>query len=289
MIIVMVAQHLEGYEMQNQLMPVKFYEDTVVLVGQDNEPFVAMKPIVVNMGLDWKSQHSKLAERFSSVMVEITTTGGDGKQYEMSCLPLRKLAAWLYSISPNKVKPELRDKIIRYQEECDDALWDYWTKGSASRPGSNNVNQQIALSRHRVALLKELHRTRDNGLRAALHDQLAQTSRQLCLSVPALDTIGKSAPPVPDVAKNFWAALKHLEAINEPYNHAVPGTNMVALNYPHLARLFKKHSIPVMFTPDLRVALSSSQQPVFIAYKNQHSQINHKTTRCWIFEGLIMA
>ena len=34
-----------------QLMPVPFYEDTVVLVGKDNEPLVSMKPIVINMGL----------------------------------------------------------------------------------------------------------------------------------------------------------------------------------------------------------------------------------------------
>lgn len=163
--------------MQSQLIPVPFYEDTVVLVGQDNEPYIAMKPIVTNMGLDWKSQHAKLTERFTPVMVEITTTGTDGKQYGMTCLPLRKLPAWLYSISPNKVKAELRDKIIRYQNECDDALWNYWTQGTATRVGAPNVTQQLAASRHRTFLLKELHRTRDRGLRAALHEQLAHASR----------------------------------------------------------------------------------------------------------------
>ena len=168
----------------------------MVLVGKDNEALVAMKPIATNMGLDWKSQHTKLTEKFGSVMVEITTTGGDGKRYEMSCLPLRKLPAWLYSISPNKVKSELRDKIIRYQEECDDALCDYWNKRRSTRTGAPNVSQQIALSRHRVALLKELHRTRDNGLRAALHEQLALTSRQLGVSVPDLNTIGIGTPGV---------------------------------------------------------------------------------------------
>lgn len=27
----------------------------------------------------------------------------------------------------NKVAPELRDRIIQYQEECDEVLWNYWT------------------------------------------------------------------------------------------------------------------------------------------------------------------
>lgn len=172
--------------MHPQLMPVPFYEDTVVLVGQGNEPLVAMRPIAQNMGLVWAAQYVKIMEKFESTVSEIETVAEDGKLRVMTCLPLHKLPAWLCSISPNKVKPELRDKIIRYQEECDDALWDYWTKGSASRPGSINVNQQLALSRHRVALLKDLHKARDSGLRAALHEQITQISEQLGLSVPAL-------------------------------------------------------------------------------------------------------
>ncbi|WP_263220120.1 phage antirepressor N-terminal domain-containing protein [Pseudomonas atacamensis] len=102
------------------MMAVPFYEDIVVLVGQDDEPYVSIKPIVENIGLAWQVQHRKLRERFDSVITEMVTTGGDGKQYAMTCFPLRKLPAWLYSISPNKVEPDLRGKIIRYQEECDD-------------------------------------------------------------------------------------------------------------------------------------------------------------------------
>ncbi|MFJ4194672.1 phage antirepressor N-terminal domain-containing protein [Pseudomonas sp. NPDC089534] len=43
----------------------------------------------------------------------MVTTGGDGKQYAMTCLPLRQLPAWFCSISTNKVKPDLQGKIIR--------------------------------------------------------------------------------------------------------------------------------------------------------------------------------
>ncbi|MBC3917317.1 phage antirepressor N-terminal domain-containing protein [Undibacterium sp. CY18W] len=84
-----------------------------------------MRPIVENMGLLWASQYVKLNEKFNSVVSIIETTSSDGKNYEMTCLPLCKLPAWLYSINPNKVKTELRDKITRYQNECDDVLWDH--------------------------------------------------------------------------------------------------------------------------------------------------------------------
>ncbi|MCO9782225.1 phage antirepressor Ant, partial [Salmonella enterica subsp. enterica serovar Mbandaka] len=56
-----------------------------------------------------------------------------GKQL-MICLAFRKFAAWLSSIQPNKVRPEIRDKVIQYQEECDDVLYEYWTKGKAENP-----------------------------------------------------------------------------------------------------------------------------------------------------------
>ncbi len=52
----------------------------------------------------------------------------------MICMALRKLAAWLNSISPNKVRPEIRDKVIQYQEECDDVLYEYWAKGHVVNP-----------------------------------------------------------------------------------------------------------------------------------------------------------
>ncbi|WP_288476340.1 phage antirepressor N-terminal domain-containing protein [uncultured Pseudomonas sp.] len=108
-----------------QLSPVPFHGDTVVLVSQDNEPYAAMKPIVANMGMDWPTQSVKLTEIFSSTIGEIPTVGEYGKARNMICLQLEKLAAWPYSISPNKVAPELGEKIFRYQEECDDALWSY--------------------------------------------------------------------------------------------------------------------------------------------------------------------
>lgn len=273
--------------MQNQLMAVPFYEDTVVLVGQENEPFVSMKPIVENIGLSWQVQHRKLSERFVSVITEMVTTGGDGKQYSMTCLPLRKLPAWLYSISPNKVSPELRSKIIRYQEECDDALWEHWSKDSAARLAIPNVNQQIALSRHRVALLKELHRNRDNGVRVALHEQLAQISRQLGLSVPALETIGFNTPSASDVANWLWDALDILDRKDERYNHAPLMSGMIYLKLPHLAKLFKKHDIALHFDSALRNAMKASRQPRYVTRGVKGSSIEGKSIRCWVFEGSV--
>lgn len=269
------------------LMPVPFYEDTVVLVGKDDEPLVSMKPIVINMGLDWKSQHAKVTDRFSSVMVEITTTGGDGKQYAMTCLPLRKLPAWLYSISPNKVKPELRDKVIRYQEECDDALWDYWSKrNNAHDTGSPDIRQQIALSRHRIALLKELQRTRNRVIRATIQEEITQLSAKLGLSVPDVENIGIGAPLDSDILADFWAALRHLDSKGVRYNHAIKST-LLAFRLEELAKHFEAHGINVNLDAALTKAMKSSLAPRYINHNHAvHSAIERNTVKCWVFEAL---
>lgn len=119
---------------------VPFHGDNLYVVNYNGEPHVPMKPIVEGMGLDWKSQFSKIKSRFSKGMVEITIPTKGGEQ-SMICLALRKLAGWLHTISPNKVKPEIRDKVIQYQEECDDVLYEYWTTGEVKAKPRKQVKQ----------------------------------------------------------------------------------------------------------------------------------------------------
>ncbi len=117
-----------------KLVSINFHGDTIYLVACDNEPFVPLKPITENLGLGWQSQHRKLlqdAKRWQVRTVKVQTPGG---KQEMLCLPLRKLPAWLMSISPSKVKPEIREKLVRYQEECDRVLWEYWSRMRGSPP-----------------------------------------------------------------------------------------------------------------------------------------------------------
>ena len=99
--------------MSNKLIPVNFYGADLCLIEKDGEPHVAMRPVVEGMGMDWRSQQRKLSgERWRSVVVMMTTTGSDGKNYQMLCVPLRKLPGWLMSIEPSKVHPEIRNKVI---------------------------------------------------------------------------------------------------------------------------------------------------------------------------------
>ncbi|PLD27949.1 hypothetical protein B6I51_24710 [Klebsiella pneumoniae] len=97
--------------------------------------YVAMKPIVENLGMSWGTQQQKLMkslEKFNCIHMNMVAA--DGKLRKLLCLPLKKLNGWLFSINPEKVRADIRDKLIQYQEECFTVLHDYWTKGKAENP-----------------------------------------------------------------------------------------------------------------------------------------------------------
>lgn len=123
---------------------VPFHGNNLYVVNFNGEPYVPMKPIVEGMGLTWQSQFEKLKQRFSKGITEIVIPSKGGEQ-SMLCLALRKLAGWLHTISPNKVKPEIRDKVIKYQEECDDVLYEYWTTGEVKKKHKSTVQERNPL------------------------------------------------------------------------------------------------------------------------------------------------
>lgn len=142
---------------------VPFHNAELYLVEFDGQPYTPLRQIVQGMGLDWASQFTKIKQKFATCVVEITMQIlGDDQSRSHTCIPVRKLPAWLYSVNPNKVKPELRDTVIMYQNECDDVLWDYWTKGQA-------INKRHTITPEQKTTLQKIvdHKVNGNqGLRA---------------------------------------------------------------------------------------------------------------------------
>lgn len=274
--------------MADQLFPVPFHGDTLVLVAHGDEPFVAMKPVVENMGLAWQTQHRKMLEKFGATITIMVTVGEDGKNREMVCLPLRKLPAWLYSINPRKVAPELREKIVRYQEECDEILWRYWTQGYVARPGVNQptIAQQLAAHGVRLRLLERLRGEADPAMRRAIHDQLGHASRLLGLTCPALEAIGRDeAPPHESpLLAEFWEVWDSLAATRPTLNHARhPG--LIALSLPELAEAARQAQLGLPDMPALRQVLKHCRSPRFVGVKAVNSLHRGHTVKCWVFES----
>lgn len=158
---------------------IPFRSAKLLLVNCGGQPFVPMKPVVEGMGLDWKTQHRKLVDgRFKSTMVEMTIVAADGKLRPMVCLPLRKLAGWLMSIHPEKIKDEDRKRLILdFQDECDDVLWSYWNEGVAVRAHDRDATTVISelIGMSELNVITALIRDKAKAVPAAMQQSFALT------------------------------------------------------------------------------------------------------------------
>ena len=160
---------------QNYTINVPFHGSELYVVNHNGEPYTPMRPIIDGMGMNWASQFTKLKSRFAKGVVEITIPTAGGIQ-KMLCLALRKLAAWLNTISPNKVKPEIRERVIRYQDECDDVLYEYWTKGQVTNPRKKTSVDERTELRDAVNMLVSKKHMMYPEAYALIHQQFAVQS-----------------------------------------------------------------------------------------------------------------
>jgi len=91
------------------------------------------------MGLNWTAQREMIRrdQVLNSVGRMIRSTGKDGKQYEMLCLPLEYLNGWLFKIDISRYKGELKERLILYQKRCYIVLFEHFNHQPArTDPGS---------------------------------------------------------------------------------------------------------------------------------------------------------
>ncbi|GKN64991.1 hypothetical protein NUBL22004_12160 [Klebsiella pneumoniae] len=133
---------------------VPFNGQQVITAVAAGVTYVAMRQIVENIGMDWTGQSVKLRKmkgRFNCR--DISMVAADGKLRKLLCLPLKKLNGWLFSINPEKVRADIRDKLIKYQEECFTVLHDYWTKGEVKNPRKKTTVDERTPLRDAVNML----------------------------------------------------------------------------------------------------------------------------------------
>ena len=104
--------------------------NNVDIVATSDEQLVPIRPICKALGIDTNGQKQRIErdEILSSVACIIHATGGDGKQYEMYCIPYMYVFGWLFSIDTSKVNEEARLTVLKYKEECYRALYKHFTE-----------------------------------------------------------------------------------------------------------------------------------------------------------------
>ena len=132
---------------------VKFAGAELLTVKENDRVLVALKPICTALSLDYSSQVKMVRrdETLASVVVVMTTTGSDGKDYKMFCLPLNRLNGWLFKLSPSRVKDrKTKELILKYQRECYQALAERFL-GMASQPMQKRLpDDLLAVAENRL-------------------------------------------------------------------------------------------------------------------------------------------
>lgn len=122
----------------------------------ENGIFIPIKPICTALGIDDKRQRDKIQEDdiLSSVGGLRPSTGTDGKQYEMYCLPLEYIYGWIFTINPKNVAESAKATVMQYRRECYDALYRHFA-GSLRRQVETNEAEIAALRAVNDAITKE--------------------------------------------------------------------------------------------------------------------------------------
>lgn len=141
-----------------QIITVNFRGDQLYGFENDDGTFVALKPIVESMGMDWNGQYQRVKRDpiLSEGMCVMHTPFGRGGSQEATCLKLELVNGWLFTIDSSRIKDEaVREKVLVYQRECYGVLHKHFygrsqSDRTASIEGHPNADEPMQMKRSLV-------------------------------------------------------------------------------------------------------------------------------------------
>jgi hypothetical protein len=111
-------------QVQKQVL---FYGDQIVAVQmEDGSVFVPIRQMCELLGIGYQGQIDRI--RRDAVLqkyeaeVRVANPEGGGTQ-ATNCLALKYVPGWLFGITASRVREEVREKLILYQEQVYDIIW----------------------------------------------------------------------------------------------------------------------------------------------------------------------
>ncbi|MCO6551526.1 MAG: phage antirepressor N-terminal domain-containing protein [Gilliamella sp.] len=122
-----------------KLETIQFHNQQLIVLNHKNKPYIAMKPVCENIGLDWHAQRQRIHRHhvLSKGEVIITSPSKSGNQ-EYLCLPISMINGWLFGIETSRVKPGIRATLEQYQLECFDVLYNHFMP-KVAQPYTNTI------------------------------------------------------------------------------------------------------------------------------------------------------
>lgn len=153
-----------------QIITVNFRGDQLYGFENDDGTFVALKPIVESMGMDWSGQLQRVKRNpiLSEGMVVMPIPFGRGGDQEAVSIKLELVNGWLLTIDTSRIPNEtVRDKVLLYQRECYSVLYKHFygrSIGERTRAVEGDVNLEEPMQSRR-SLVTEARQT--HGVQSA--------------------------------------------------------------------------------------------------------------------------
>ncbi|TDR36527.1 phage antirepressor N-terminal domain-containing protein [Aquamicrobium defluvii] len=116
-----------------QIVTVNFRGDQLYGFESDDGVFVALKPIVESIGMNWSGQEQRVKRDpiLSEGICVMHTPFGPGGGQDCLCLKMDLVNGWLFTIDSARIKDQaVREKVILYQRECYGVLFKHFYKGA---------------------------------------------------------------------------------------------------------------------------------------------------------------
>jgi len=293
-----------------QILSIEFREQILLATLIDGVPHVAMKPICQNIGLDWEAQRQRIMRhsvlKQVACMIKATSLGADGKAYlvDMLMLPINYLNGWLFGVDAERVKPEIKVRLIAYQTECFEVLADHFMPShpkpepESQAPAFEHDPERVVLIREIATLTKRLVRCRNPMERQALGRCVMHLNEMagfadhlnpLVLAELALVPLRIAADSDNGlILKQFWHHYHIIEAL-EPLNHtSKPG--FIALNLAYVLKAFQRESLDHdvdkgRLYDALRASASPYPEFVKASFNLQSVLLPKQVVRTWLFKS----
>ncbi|BCS98989.1 hypothetical protein DSLASN_46210 [Desulfoluna limicola] len=120
-------------------------EGSPVIVREDGQDWVPLKPLCEGLGLNWAGERSRLKHDSKFTCRFMRLDGTDGRARDFLCLPACQLAGWLVSINADRVRDSVREMVTQFQQESLEALFGYWRGGQGDAKDVGRVVERMGL------------------------------------------------------------------------------------------------------------------------------------------------
>lgn len=125
-----------------QIETVKFYDQEIDVIFHENLPYIIVKQISDNIGLNYTTARDRIQKRndinHTVIYIKLPTNGGMQRSV---CLPLAMLNVWLHRLVPSRTA--VGETLIRYQRECFNFLFSHFAKNGYKQTTPVMTNSSI--------------------------------------------------------------------------------------------------------------------------------------------------